>query len=303
MRGRPRAPVPLLAVLCVLVALAVATGCERRAQGSPDAASPAATLVASADYGGRELLATRVFPGQSVMRALRSATPVRTAHAGGFVTEMLGLSSDASAARDWFFFVDGIGSSVGAKDVRVRAGQTIWWDHRNWGGLPMSPAVVGAWPAPLVVAGTGPRPVQADPPLRAALASAGADLTDSPSPWRARVGSSSELAGRDAAWRRALADPDAAGLTITIRKGAIVALGVDGRTRTPVAGARALVAAVPTAVAPENGVLVVVAGLDRAAADAAARRVATDPGVLRLRYAVAFDGAGHPLVAGGRSTP
>ena len=59
----------------------------------------------------------------------------------------------------------------------------------------------------------------------------------------------------------------------------------------------------PTAARPEDGVLVAVVGLDAASADAAARTVADDPGVLRLRYAVAFDGAGHPLAAGGRWAP
>ena len=59
----------------------------------------------------------------------------------------------------------------------------------------------------------------------------------------------------------------------------------------------------PTGSRPEEGVLVVVAGLDAAAADAAARAIAADPGVLRLRYAVAFDGEGAPLRAGGRAGP
>jgi hypothetical protein len=46
-----------------------------------------------------------------------------------------------------------------------------------------------------------------------------------------------------------------------------------------------------------------VAGLDAAAAQAAAERIAADPAVLRLRYAVAFDGDGTPLRAGGRAGP
>ena len=117
------------------------------------------------------------------------------------------------------------------------------------------------------------------------------------------MGTSADLARRDPAWRRALADPDAAGLTVAVEDGAITALGPDGAPRAPVPAARALVAAVPTGPRPEDGVLVAVVGLDAAAAQAAARTVAASPGVLRLRYAVAFDGAGAPLVAGGRTTP
>ncbi len=303
MRGRFRGPPPLLAVLVLVVALVPGSGCERRSQDAPATTAPGAALVASADFGARELLSTRVSPEQSVMRALRGATSVRTAYAGGFVSQMLGLSSDPSSAGSWLFFVNGIGSSVGARAVRVEDGDSIWWDYRAWRGLPETPAVVGQWPAPLVHPnGDGPR-VVADPPLRAVLAAAGGRLTDADSPWRARVGTSVELARRDPAWRRALADPDGAGLTVAIEHGVITALGPDGATRTPVAGARALIAAVATAGRPEDGVLVAVVGLDDEAARRTAATVVGHPEVLHLRYAVVFDADGRPLVAGGRTTP
>jgi hypothetical protein len=60
---------------------------------------------------------------------------------------------------------------------------------------------------------------------------------------------------------------------------------------------------VPTGLAPGDGVLLAVAGLDARAARAAADAIVADPSVLRLRYAVAFDGEGHPLQAGGRAGP
>ena len=94
-RGRPRAPVPLLTALAVLLAVVLAAaGCEHRARPAPAASAPGADLVATADYGAHELLSTRVAPGTSVMRALRGATDVRTTYSGGFVQSMLGRSSD-----------------------------------------------------------------------------------------------------------------------------------------------------------------------------------------------------------------
>lgn len=300
MRGR-WALVPVLLVL--VLAGALLSGCEERAQDAPPAGAPAATLVATAGYGAQELLSTRVEPGQSVMRALRGATEVRTAYAGGFVDGMLGRDSDPDGPADWFYFVDGISASVGAKDVRLADGEAVWWDYRDWGALVSTPAVVGAWPAPLVSAAHADRRVAADPPLAAALRAAGATLTSGVSPWRARVGASDALAARDPAWRRALADPDGAGLTATIADGRVLALAPDGSRRLPVPGARALVAAVPTATTPQDGVLVAVAGLDEAAARAAARAIAARPGLLAQRYALVFDGAGHPLRAGGRDGP
>ena len=297
-RRRVRLPVALMAPLVVLGLLA---GCEERRQDAPAADAPAATLVATADYGGRDLLSTRVEPGQSVMRATRGATDVRTAYAGAFVQSMLGLDSDRSGTRDWFFYVNGLVSSVGAKEVEVHDGDVVWWDHRDWGDLQEAPAVVGAWPAPWALPDGRGAEVAADPPLDAPLGEAGARLVEGDAAFRVRVGASDDIARRDPAWRDALADPDRAGLTVTIADGAVVAIGPDGGPRTPVAGARALIAAVPTGTLPEDGALLVVAGLDADAAQAAAQALARDPGLVRLTYAVALDGEGHVLRAGGRA--
>ncbi|MBY0397193.1 MAG: DUF4430 domain-containing protein, partial [Thermoleophilia bacterium] len=173
MRGRRRATRPLaLSILAALLMVsALLAGCERRAQDPPAADAPAASLVATADFGAERLLAERVEPGRSVMRALRGVTEVDTAYGGGFVAGMLGRESDAEGRRDWFFFVNGASPPVGAEDVRLQDGDAVWWDHRPWGALAFVPAVVGSWPAPFARDGRpGPGPVAADPPLRDALA-------------------------------------------------------------------------------------------------------------------------------------
>jgi hypothetical protein len=60
-----------------------------------------------------------------------------------------GVQGDASAQRDWFFFVNGIESGTGAADVKLRPGDVEWWDYRSWKGGAMSvPVVVGAFPKP-----------------------------------------------------------------------------------------------------------------------------------------------------------
>jgi hypothetical protein len=299
--GRLVGPAVLPAILAVLAALALLVGCERRQQDAPSSGAPAATLVATADYGARDLLSTRVEPGQSVMRATRGATDVETEYAGAYVSEMLGLGSSKSGTQDWFFYVNGTVSSVGARDVELRDGDTVWWDHRFWGDLQEAPEVIGAYPAPWALAGRRGPEVSVDAPLDAPLAEAGARLVEGDAPFRVRVGASAAIAGRDPVWRDALSDPDGAGLTVTIDDGAVVAIGPEGGPRTPVAGARALIAAVPTGAVPEDGSLLVVAGLDDAAAQAAAQALVRDPGIVRLTYAVALDGEGNVLRAGGRA--
>ncbi len=301
MRGRSGAVRTLVAGILAVALLAA--GCETRSQDAPAADAPGAVLEATAGYGAEPLLSTRVAPGDSMMRALRGATEVDTLYGGGFVSAMLGRESDVGATLDWFFFVDGVSSPVGAKDITVRDGDDVWWDHRDWGALIDTPAVVGAWPAPFArPSGDGPE-VEADPPLADALAGAGARVVDGPAPWRVLVGAGERLADRSPAWRRALADPDAAGLTVAIEGGRVTALAAGAEAREPVPGARALAAAVPTAGDPAAGVTLVVAGLDDAAATAAARTIAARPQVLDRRYALAFDGAGRPLRAGGRDGP
>jgi hypothetical protein len=299
---RSRRPLRLPAALAALLAaLALLVGCEERRQDAPAADRPAATLVATAGYGPRELLSTRVEPDQSVMRATRGATDVRTAYAGAYIRSMLGLESDQAGTRDWFFSVNGLVAAVGAKDVTLHDGDVAWWDHRDWGDLQQAPAMVGTWPAPWALpGGRGPQ-VSADPPLDATLREAGARLVEGGDPsFRVRVGASDDIARRDPVWREALADPDRAGLTVTIADGAVLALGPDG-PRTPVPEARALIAAVPTGPVPADGALLVVAGLDADAARAAAEALARDPAMVRLTYAVALDGEGNVLRAGGRA--
>jgi hypothetical protein len=213
---------------------------------------------------------------------------------------MLGRRSDAGAGRDWFFHVDGVLAGVGARDVVLRDGTAVWWDHHRWSGVENPWAVVGLWPLPF--AAHLPR-VAADPPLDAALGVAGATVADPASPWRVRVGADTALRATDPAWARAVADPGAAGMTATLRDGRVEVLAPDGDGLEAVAGARAVAVAVPTGDDPAEGVLLAVAGLDDAAARAAARTIAADPGVLALRYAVAFDGAGTPVRAAGRPGP
>jgi hypothetical protein len=295
-----RARVAALPLLIALVAL-VCAACESRSTDAPAEGEPAARMLVTADHGARLLLDEPVAPGRSVMAALRGATQVRTEYGGGFVAEMFGLASDAGAQRDWFLFANGLLSPVGAKDVPAEDGDAIWWDFRDWGALDDPWAVVGAWPQPF----TGPAPaVYADAPLAEALRGAGAALAGDPAaPWRVRVGESAELAAGDPAWRAALQDPPAAGLTVWVEDGAIVALDASRGEPLPVEGARAVVAAMPTGSFPEDGVLLVVAGLDEAAAAAGARALAGDPGMVRGAYAVALDGEGRVLRAGGRRAP
>jgi hypothetical protein len=94
-------------------------------------------------------------------------------------------------------------------------------------------------------------------------------------------------------------DPGAAGLPGAVEDGRVTLLGPGGAPRRPVPGARALAVLVAAPPGGAGGALLAVAGLDEAAARAAAARIARDPSVLARRFAVAFDGAGEVVGAAG----
>jgi uncharacterized protein DUF4430 len=106
------------------------------------------------DFGHEELGSARVDTlreDQTVMRLLRSEFDVDTRFGGRFVQSIAGLEGAGPAgARDWFFFVNGIESDMGAAEYELSPGDRIQWDHRRWGAAMRVPAIVGAFPEPFL---------------------------------------------------------------------------------------------------------------------------------------------------------
>ena len=140
-----------------LAATALFAGCGF---GPGSSSKGTATLTVTRDYGARVMVdATDSDPSESdtVIRLLDRSAEITTRYGGGFVQSIDGLSGSVSDGRrsDWFFYVNGVESPVGAADVRVRGGDQIWWDFRDWTGAMSVPAVVGSWPEPFARASSG----------------------------------------------------------------------------------------------------------------------------------------------------
>lgn len=152
---------PGVAWLAAATALACAVAAAGCGLGAGPASSGTATLTVTRDYGSRTVLeATEEDPpsSETVIRMLDGEADVTTRYGGGFVQSINGLAGSASS--DWFFYVNGIESSVGAAEVHVAGGDRIWWDYRNWSGAMSVPAVVGSWPEPFAQASADePKPV------------------------------------------------------------------------------------------------------------------------------------------------
>ena len=128
----------------ILAAAFGLAGCGGKAGGGE------ATLWVTQDRGAISLVDTKVDAGQTVLRALRSAADVETRFGGRFVQAIDGVEGNLGAQRDWFFFVNGIEADRSAAEVRVQAGDVVWWDFRGWTESPRTPVVVGAFPEPFL---------------------------------------------------------------------------------------------------------------------------------------------------------
>ena len=106
-------------------ALVVAAGGCGLGAGETDEGE--ASLRVTRDYGD-ELFAEATVEdpssSETVIRFLDREADIETRFGGGFVQSIDGLEGGVEDGRssDWFFYVDGIESSVGAAEVTVRAG-------------------------------------------------------------------------------------------------------------------------------------------------------------------------------------
>lgn len=310
-------------LLAIAVAALVAlTGCGF---GPGDAAPGQAELRVTREFGRVPMItATLDDPTESdtVTRMLDASADLETSYGGNFIDSIDGYSGSASGggAEDWFFFVNGYFSDVGAGERRVRPGDRVWWDYRYWSAAYRVPAVVGSWPEPFLHGYDGERPAtivecltDREPCARvvAALAAEGVEprLVASRRP----VPHPDELRVLVGPWRTLRSDPTArqiedgpgaSGVYATFaRCGGEVALTVDddhGRPAERLAGA-GLIAAVRDG--EEQPTWVVTGTGEAAVADAAA---ALGGDALRDRYAVAVLGSeasGVPAEAAAATEP
>jgi len=153
------------AVAAVLSGAALAAGAAGCGLGAGPRTSSSVSLTVSRDFGARRLGAASApsVPGaETVMRFLQRRFRVQTRFGGGFVQSIDGLAGGQESGRpvDWFFFVNGILSPIGASEAKLHAGDRIWWDRHDWSasGANGSPAVVGSFPAPFTSDLSGKRP-------------------------------------------------------------------------------------------------------------------------------------------------
>ena len=132
------------AVMCA----AAAAGCGAGAGEETGAAE----LTVTRDFGAESLVDQSVELSESdtVLSVLDESADVETRYGGGFVQSIDGLAGGTDDGRrsDWFFYVNGIESPIGAGEYAPADGDRIWWDHHDWTTAMRAPALVGSWPEP-----------------------------------------------------------------------------------------------------------------------------------------------------------
>jgi hypothetical protein len=132
----------------LLLAALAAAGCGL----GPGADVGSVGLTVTREYGAVPVLRRSLSAKESdtVMRLLEGNAEVETRYGGGFVHSIDGVAEGERGGDpyDWFFYVDGTESPVGAAEVDAKGGERIWWDYRDWAATNHVPAVVGSWPAP-----------------------------------------------------------------------------------------------------------------------------------------------------------
>jgi hypothetical protein len=148
MASMARRGLPLTFVLLLLAA--ILAGCPVQPADLDNTEQASVTVVVTRDFGRELILAEEVAieDGTDAMTALQSAAEVETKYGGGFVKAINGLSSQEAKRLDWFYYINGISLSLGAKDYALRDGDVEQWDLRDWGYLQFVPAIIGAFPQP-----------------------------------------------------------------------------------------------------------------------------------------------------------
>ncbi len=294
-------------------ALAVALGA---ALASAGCGLGAGSGVGSVDYAvtrdyGRSVVFERriddVKESDTVIRLLDRNAEITTRYGGGFVQSIDGTAGGSSGGRylDWFFYLDGVESPVGAADRTLDGGDRVWWDFRDWTAAMHVPAVVGSWPQPFTGGYDGRRhPVSVEcrggggacalARRRIAAAAAAGAGEKSGEAIRVLVGPWARLRS-DPVASRIEDGPQSSGVFATFeRRGSrfvLRALSEDGEPARDLGAGTGLVAATRRY---DSAPLWLVSGTDAAGVGAAARLLSVAG--LRNRYAVATSqGTAIPL--------
>jgi hypothetical protein len=114
------------------------------------------TLVVTSGFGKNTIFeqVINIEEGTTAMEALTRTVQVETKYDGQFVSAINNTGTEYEKAsgkkKDWFFYMNGIASNIGAGSYTLANGDVEHWDYRSWGYHQFVPAVIGAFPQPFI---------------------------------------------------------------------------------------------------------------------------------------------------------
>jgi Domain of unknown function (DUF4430) len=152
---------PAAAIVLLLGAAIAVAGCGL----GPGSGVGTVDLTVTREFGAVKMAESSGEANESdtVMRFLEKEEEIETRYGGGYVKSIDGVSEDERGGHpyDWFFYVNGVESPIGAAAVSLEGGERVWWDIHDWSASEQVPAVVGSWPAPFTTGWEGHDPVVA----------------------------------------------------------------------------------------------------------------------------------------------
>jgi hypothetical protein len=149
-----RTGLPILIATLVL-AITVLCACSTRPLEKDNNLSTV-RVIATENFGQGLMfdVTLEVLPGTSAMAALMKVAEVETAYGGGFVNSINGVRSTFTGKEnikaDWFIYVNGIQSNIGALDYELHDGDIQHWDFHDWSFRQFVPAIIGDFPEPFL---------------------------------------------------------------------------------------------------------------------------------------------------------
>ncbi len=113
-------------------------------------------LLVTRDYGEAMIFNqwVQIQEQQDALSLTTAYLDVKTSYGGSFVNSINGLESGYTGKigkrekADWFLYFNGVLVGTGARDIKVKKGDVVWWDYHDWGSSTFTPAMIGAFPHP-----------------------------------------------------------------------------------------------------------------------------------------------------------
>ena len=91
-------------------------------------------------------------PGVTAMDVLKQTSDVVTSYLGGFVESINGVKSsyESNQKNDWFYYINGLLSPIGASEYILHPGDIERWDYHSWDSNRKTTAIISDYPEPFL---------------------------------------------------------------------------------------------------------------------------------------------------------